>query len=176
MLEHEDGYQDVWDPLTRTYTFRGHDSVTSGTGRRQDQRVMYDSGRLSDNGKFLKAAHAYATRERTDPLQVQVYEKIASGVWFDKGIFNLIGVNEVRDADRLVYVFAMQPANFEFLNQDRYNVERFLPAATKASVYQQADGRCVVCGIQQGLRFVPQGNEVKLLCPAHRGEVRGLLG
>src|ERR1700744_1760211 len=89
VLPRERGYADVWDDENQQLIFEGHDSTTVESGRSPDQLAMYESGKLTDNGKFLKAANAFKDGIRKEPLQIQVYEKIDAGVWFDKGIFDL---------------------------------------------------------------------------------------
>lgn len=176
VLPHDGVFRDEWHPQASTYVFLGHDSVTADAGKKQDQRTMYESGRLSDNGTFLKAVNAFANGMRSEPLQVQVYEKLDPGVWFDKGIFNLVDVQEGSDGTRRTYRFLLQPANKETLTADPATSERMLPAAIKASVWTAAGGRCGECGTETGLRFAAAQGSARLLCPVHRGEGGGLLG
>lgn len=179
VLPHDDGsFTDTWDAATGAYLFQGHDSVTADAGKGQDQRVMYESGRLSDNGKFLKAANAFSGGTRREPLQIQVYEKLDPGVWFDKGIFDLIGADEEKDGGRRVFRFHLRPSNFARLESDPATPERMLSAGQKAACWAAVSGRCQECGVETGLRFVPEPDRsaTRLLCPLHRGESGGLLG
>lgn len=175
VLPHDGEYTDEWHPETSTYVFRGHDSVTGEAGKEQDQVAMYESGRLSDNGKFLKAARIFADGLYNVPLQIHVYEKLDAGIWFDKGIFDLVDAAEVSKDGRRVYEFYLRPS--AILAEGRHVRERMLPVAVKAAAWAAASGRCVECGTETGLRFVPDagGSTVRLLCPAHRGEESGLL-
>ncbi len=173
VLEHDGEFKDTWDARTFTYSFRGHDSTTV-SGREHDQIAMYESGKLSDNGKFLKAARAYAEGARRVVLQIQVYEKVSSGVWFDKGIFNLVDARQDTDGGRKVFTFLLQPANLSRIADDAHHGERMMSAAEKAAIWERARGRCEGCGTQTGLRFVPKEGVLK--CPACRGEEIGLLG
>lgn len=173
VLPHDGVYTDEWRADTNTYVFRGHDSVTAGAGREQDQVTMYENGRLSDNGKFLKAARTYADGAYKVPLQIHIYEKLDAGIWFDKGIFDLVDAAEVSKEGRRVYEFYLRPS--AIVAEGRHVRERMLPAAAKKDAWAAASGRCQECGTQIGLRFMP-GAEVRLLCPTHRGEGGGLLG
>lgn len=170
VLPHEDVFCDEWDEGSSTYVFIGHDSVTTDAGRGQDQRAMYESGRLSENGKFLKTA------DKGEAIEIQVYEKIDAGVWFDKGLFILKGAAESKYEGRRVYKFFLEPSNIGYFTLDRLHGERMLSATTKADVWKRDNGRCSECGNEHGLRFVPQNGGIVLLCPPHRGETGGLLG
>jgi hypothetical protein len=174
VLPHDSEYFDRWDPRKLEYTFRGHDSVTVESGYEKDQIGMYASGRLSENGKFYKAATAYRDGVRPEPLQVQVYEKIASGLWYDKGIFNLTDAAQVEEGGRRVFSFTLVPANLGRLRDDAHHAERMLSASEKSAIWELCRGRCARCGTQEGLRFM--GDERALACATCRGEEIGLLG
>jgi hypothetical protein len=167
-------------PKTETYVYRGHDSTTVEGGKLRDQIAMYADGRLTDNGKFYKAAHAFIDGMRDEPLQVQIYEKLDPGVWFDKGIFNLIGAKHEADSGRKVYTFYLNPAGNRELavESDEDHDERMLSAKEKVNAWEHAHGRCTTCKAQIGLHFVvTKGQNTTLLCEKHsRRENRGLLG
>src|SRR3954469_6240161 len=57
VLSHEGVFHDQWNEDTETYTYQGHDSTTVEGGRLKDQIAIYSDGRVTDNGKFYKAAH-----------------------------------------------------------------------------------------------------------------------
>jgi len=161
-------FGDEWDPESGIYSFRGHDSLTAEGKESDDQRAMYASGKLSQNGKFLKAALAAQSGENA-PITVQVYEKLEGGAFFDKGLFELIGARESKEEGRLVYHFILRPQGEPYF-------ERMLPAIQKAAIWNASQGRCAQCGTQSALRFVPNGDSAELLCALHRGEAGGLLG
>lgn len=169
-------YMDEWNAETGTYVFEGHDSTTKETGGKSiDQLLMYGGDKLTDNGKFFKAANAFKEGTR-DALQVQVYEKLDPGVWFDKGIFDLVGAAGVKEEGRKIFKFFLMPADRERTDRDdTHRDERMLPAGTKAAVWEREKGRCAECGIESGLRFVggPAVADIKLLCARHRGEASG---
>lgn len=168
VLPKEGTYSEKWDPQSGVYAFCGHDSLHAEGGGSEDQRAMYASGKLSQNGKFLKAALAAASGEHS-PITVQIYEKLEAGAYFDKGLFELIGARESKEDGRLVYVFMLRPIG-------EPGFERMLSAEQKVALWQAACGRCSQCGNEAGLRFVLQGDSIELLCAPHRGEGGGLLG
>jgi hypothetical protein len=177
---HEGEYKEVWDAKKEVYTFEGHDSTTVETGgKSKDQLLMYSDGKLSENGKFYKAANEYKDGVRKAPLKIQVYEKLDPGVWFDKDVFNLVDARRVTEEGRVLFKFDLQPADAERANRDaKQYAERMLPVTTKVAVWKQDNGRCVECGSQAGLRFAHKTNRsaLHLLCATHRGEDCGLLG
>lgn len=181
VLEKDNGeYKDAWDAKKHLYTFEGHDSTTKETGGKSlDQLLMYAGDKLTENGKFFKAANAFKDGARTDALQVQVYEKLDAGVWFDKGIFDLVDADGVTESGRKVFKFFLLPADRARMDRDpALEEERFLSAAVKAAAWEKAKGRCVRCGLQNGLRFVQNSKKLELLCAKDRGEASGwgLLG
>jgi hypothetical protein len=179
VLPKEDGeFKDAWNAKKQTYTFEGHDSTTKEEGKSRDQLLMYAGDKLTENGKFYKAAHAYKDGAR-GAMKVQVYEKLDPGVWFDKGIFDLVDAAPVKEDDRKVYTFYLRPSDRARKDRDLVlEAERFLSAAEKASAWESAKGRCAKCKLQMGLRFVPRGKGLQLLCAKDRGEMSGwgLLG
>ncbi len=176
VLPRGEGFRDEWHPETQEYIFEGHDSNTVEGGQEIDQLLMYGSGRLSENGKFVKAANAYKDGAQKEPLQIQVYEKLDPGVWYDKGIFNLMDANVVDEKGRKVFKFILTLADAEFYAAgDPDTIERMLPAAVKAETWQRDRGRCSECGIEFGLRFMGKGEDVHLRCTAHSGRKVSLL-
>ena len=181
VLPHEAVFKDTWDADTEIYTYLGHDSTTVESGKLEDQILMYESGKLTDNGKFRKAANGFKDGIRTEPMQVQVYEKLDAGIWFDKGIFNLVDSMQVTEEGRRVYQFHLNPIGTES-NFD----ERMLSATVKAEAWVTAKGRCATCKGEEGLRFVAEASKkgsrikstVQLLCVKHSGAKKrgGMLG
>ncbi len=178
VLSRENGFKDAWDEKAGVYSYEGHDSTTEN-GKEADQLMMYESGLLTENGKFFKVAHAFKDGMRKEPLQVQVYEKLDSGVWYDKGIFNLVDAKHSPEGGRKVFTFYLTLADAEFYTADDVDrVERMLPASTKADVWRKCGGRCRECDIEQGLHFVEvSGAGLQLRCKTHgAGRGGGLLG
>lgn len=181
VLAKDDGeFRDAWDAKKQIYTFEGHDSTTKETGGKSlDQLLMYGGDKLTENGRFYTAAHAFKDGVRSDPLQVQIYEKLDPGVWFDKGIFDLTDAAGVSERGRKVYKFYLLPADRERNDKDATLFEeRMLPAAVKSIAWEKAKGRCAKCKLESGLRFVSAGKSIQLLCAKDRGETAGwgLLG
>lgn len=175
ILPRAEGYTDVWDVGRELYIVEGHDSLAEGTeGRGDDQLLMYASGKPTENGKFFKAANAYKDGLRGEPLQVQVYEKLDAGVYFDKGIFNLVDAtfgkgnsNSQRDA-RKVARFYLKPVDAVLPIGERivWN-ERMLPASVKADAWRTSGGKCAICGEQSEIHVDTSGGEMRLHCSAH---------
>ncbi len=182
---HDGEFRDEWNKETLIYVYEGHDSTTVESGKQTDQLMMYESGKITDNGKFYKAAHAFKDGLVKTPLQIHVYEKLDPGVWYSKGIFNLIDAMRVSENGRKVFKFHLMPAQAFETGElaDERSVENMLPANVKAVVWERAGGRCESCKEDKDLRFVPPSDyetsvdEIRLLCRVHRGGKikRGLL-
>ncbi len=168
VLSREGVFQDEWSEDTETYVFQGHDSTTTENGKLRDQIAMYQDGRVTDNGKFYKAAIGYKDGAQREPMQIQMYEKLDPGVWYDKGIFNLIDARHVEEAGRKVFKFHLRPADASDRSSwDQYRAERFLPVAAKVAAWTGAGGRCEKCGSESELHFVGTPPTVHLYCKAH---------
>jgi len=153
---HNAPYKDKWDPGNQVLQYEGHDD-TGDTEKKLDQ-PMYRSttGRLSDNGKFYAEAMAYKEGLRTNPLQIQVYEKLDVGVWFDKGIFNLVDAVWEHDGGRKVFKFFLHPTDEVRSPTDdvaEYTHERMIPTAVKVVVWRRDHGKCTTCGAVTGLHY-----------------------
>jgi hypothetical protein len=159
---HDGEYRDSWDEKKGVYIYEGHDSTTVEGGKAIDQIAMYPDGRLSDNGKFLKMANAYTDGIRREPMHIQVYEKLDPGVWYDKGIFNLIDAQQVKEGGRKVFKFHLRPVD-AVLNAS----ERMIPITKKVAAWEKASGRCEKCKAESDLHFV-EARSVHLYCAKHR--------
>lgn len=172
-------FHDAWDEEKQLYIYEGHDSITVEDGKAVDQLMMYGSGKVTDNGKFFKAANLFKDGVRKGPLQIQVYEKLDPGVWFDKGIFNLIDAQRVDEGGRKVFKFHLTPADagLDPGEWDEHRAERLLPAAQKVAAWQAGGGRCAQCTAESGLHFdVESGEPLRLLCARHySASVSGLI-
>ena len=174
VLESERGFRDAWDEARGVYAYKGHDSTTVEGGKLRDQVAMYESGKLTDNGRFLKAAQEYKDGVRKEPLQIQIYEKVTPGVWFDKGIFDLIDAEHVSEEGRKAFKFYLRPVIGELSREDQ--AERMISAEAKAAAWQRQSGRCSVCGSEVELHFVGSEGNVRLACAEHSSrQKRGLL-
>jgi hypothetical protein len=188
VLSHDGVFTDKWDADSEVYTYQGHDSTTVDggnslrrtQGKSADQIAMYSDGRVTDNGKFYKAAHAFKDSVRLEPLQIQIYEKLDPGVWFDKGIFNLVDAKQITESGRKVFKFYLNPASNRAgsAESEEDYAERMLDATVKEATWLRARGRCAVCDTQTGLHFSSnKKDDIQLLCENHAGrKSRGLLG
>lgn len=173
VLRRGEEFHDVWDAKKGMFFYEGHDSTTVESGKFLDQILMYESGKLTDNGKFYKEAQAYKDGVRKEPLQIQVYEKLDAGVWYDKGIFDLVDAAKVKEGGRVVIKFSLAPKG------ETTSFERFLPASVKEEVWKRDGGRCSKCHTDADLYFIGRtetAKQVHLLCAKHSGmKKHGLL-
>jgi len=151
-------YKDQWLPEKQLLIYEGHDaSVGTKDPKKVDQPMRRDSGRLSDNGKFYDEAIAYKEKKRTDPLQIQVYEKLDTGVWFDKGVFDLVNATHAEEGKRKVFKFYLHPTNIvnSITDEQEYKHERMIPTSVKVEVWKRDKGVCqkIGCGANTGLHY-----------------------
>jgi hypothetical protein len=164
----QEGFHDTWDIGRSLFIYQGHDSTAEGAaGSNDDQLLMYASGKPTENGKFFKAANAYKDGLRDSPLQIQVYEKLDPGVFFDKGIFNLVDAKYEKVVSRRVAAFYLSPADVTD-HEVSWN-ERMIDPALKADVWKQSRGRCIVCAGESQMHFVRDSEQsLQLMCSLHR--------
>jgi hypothetical protein len=163
----QEGFHDTWDIGRSLFIYQGHDSTAEGAaGSNDDQLLMYASGKPTENGKFFKAANAYKDGLRDSPLPVQIYEKLDPGVFFDKGIFNLIDATFAKNETRKVATFYLAPVDADS-PAPSYD-ERMIDPDEKTDVWKSSDGRCAVCSSETGLHFRrgPDGT-LWLACELH---------
>lgn len=178
-------YKDSWMEKENILVYEGHDLSAKEARRAKkevDQPLFERTGALTDNGKFFKAANDYRLGRRK-ALQIQVYEKVADGIWYAKGCFELIDATFEKDGFRNVFRFFLQPAEskepagapFE------YRHERMIPSAVKVAVWKRDRGKCVQCGARTGLHYdhiIPfskggrsdDERHIQLLCARHNLE------
>lgn len=191
-------YQDQWHeqdsdhPRAGLLEYEGHDipnrRESADDPKLVDQPMHHPSGRLTENGKFYRAAIA-ARDEKQAAEVVQVYEKIASGIWCDRGRHLLIDaeIKAVRagTAFRSVFRFYLRPTDTPNAttpeDERELAISRQIPTAVKVAVWKRDQGRCVQCGSASNLHFdhdvpfskggssvTPQN--VRLLCARHNLE------
>src|SRR5271155_266858 len=98
-------YRDTLADAGTTLIYEGHDQPRkreSPNPKTLDQLEEYRPGRLTQNGKFHRAAQEFKTGKRKPEL-VHVYEKIRAGIWSDNGMFRLTDSWQVRDEHRWVF-------------------------------------------------------------------------
>ena len=172
--------------------YEGHDAPrfrNAGVDPKQiDQPMTLPSGLLTDNGKFYEAAMA-AKSGRAEAEIVQVYEKIANGIWSNCGRHLLVDV-EIKSVPlgpktkrtRRVFRFFLSPTSTPDVttheDERELSISRQIPTSVKVAVWKRDQGRCVTCGATDNLHFdhdlpFSKGgssitvDNVKLLCARH---------
>ena len=149
-------YKDQWLEDKQLLIYEGHDASAKGGDRKQiDQPMFRESGKLSDNGKFYNEAIAYREGKSSSPLQIQVYEKLDTGVWFDKGVFDLVDAKHTDDGGRKVFKFFLHPTDAmrSFDDVEEYKHERMIPTLVKVEVWKRDKGVCRECKANTGLHY-----------------------
>lgn len=162
-----------------TIEYEGHDLAKNYTEnpKTQDQPEKLPSGKITQNGLFIKAVNEYK-KKVSKPEIVKVYEKIQEGIWSLKGYFDLIDYKVVSDGKRNVFRFILKlsdkPENFN--SEDlKLSHTRLIPSQVKKDVWKRDHGKCVLCGESKNLHFdhdlpFSRGgtsllvNNVRLLC------------
>lgn len=184
-------YQDKIYEDGITIEYEGHDVSRHSyqhNPKQEDQPAILPSGRLTQNGLFIKTIEEYKNQKR-EPELVKAYEKIMDGVWSLKGIFELIDYKIVNDGKRNVFRFILKLTNKNVLgNRDYKKIEishtRIIPSDVKKEVWKRDKGRCVICGETKNLHFdhdlpFSKGGtsltvkNVRLLCMKHNLQKSG---
>lgn len=172
--------------------YEGHDEAKRSADsdpKALDQLEFRDNQKLTENGKFNKAAQDYKAGKK-GPDIVQVYEKIKAGIWSDNGYFHLVDSWKEHDGKRNVFKFklvAIEAIKDESLAEDLPSrlVERsrIIATSVKLLVWARDRGRCVTCGAMDELHFdhiLPfskggtslKAENIQLLCARHNLEKR----
>ncbi len=172
-------YQDKWHEDTGLLEYEGHDVVNRADiePKKTDQPLRNSTGTLTENGKFFEAAFAYKEKKQNAEA-VQVYEKIADGIWCDRGRYELIDAKIESDGVRNVCKFFLRPSKTPRANKPILTQTRLIPTAIKVEVWKRDQGHCVICGRTDNLHFdhdVPYSKggssitakNVRLLCARH---------
>lgn len=168
-----------------TIEYEGHDMSRKDyfhNPKQENQPSELPSGKLTQNGKFIKAVEEFKKSERGAEL-VKVYEKIMDGVWSLKGIFELVDYEIVNDGQRDVFRFILKLTNATTLENDKTNkIEishtRLIPSEVKKEVWKRDKGQCVLCESKENLHFDHElpfskggtsltAKNVRLLCMKH---------
>ena len=167
----------------RILIYEGHDSDKrhSQNPKQDDQPRFLPSGKLTENGKFEKAALDFKNNKR-EPEIVRVYENIKDGIWSFKGFFNLIDSYLTQVEGRTVIKFILQLTDEKIQGlkevQELEADSRLIPSDVKAQVWKRDKGQCVKCGNKEHLHFdhiLPYSKggtsrdvrNIQLLCAKH---------
>ena len=183
-------YQDEITEDGTVLIYEGHDVPNTKeiiSPKLVDQPEFRESGSLTENGKFHKAAKGFKNGEK-GPDIVRVYEKIKKGIWSDNGYFHLVDSWTENDGSRNVFRFklvAIDHVADESIPEDVTNREvkrsRIIPASVKLEVWKRDAGKCVTCGATDELHFdhiLPYSKggtslkpeNIQLLCARHNLE------
>ncbi len=171
---HEDGI---------TIEYEGHDVSKKSHDhdpKKEDQPDKLPSGKLTQNGYFIKAVEDFK-KGKTSPELVKAYEKIFPGVWSLKGFFELIDYKIVHDGKRNVFRYVLRLSDREKdIKTTSVKMEhtRLIPSEVKREVWKRDQGKCVICGNTENLHFdhdLPfsrggtslSAKNVRLLCMKH---------
>lgn len=176
-------YQDKIHDDGLTIEYEGHDvskKAYDHNPKNEDQPDKLPSGRLTQNGLFIKAVIDFKKDKTTSEL-VKVYEKVFPGVWSLKGFFDLIDYKIVHDGKRNVFRYILRLSDREEatdLTLEKMEHTRLIPSDVKREVWKRDGGKCVICGNTKNLHFdhdVPFSRggtslsvkNVRLLCMKH---------
>jgi hypothetical protein len=182
-------YRDRLEDEGTTLIYEGHDHPKLSTCENPkviDQPEKLPSGKLTQNGKFHRAATDFKLGVRP-PERVRVYEKIRVGIWSYNGIFHLLDSWQEMDARRTVFKFKLVAVagddNLELPVHMDAARRRVIPTAIKIDVWRRDKGKCQECGATDELHFdhvLPYSKggtsltaeNVQLLCARHNLQKR----
>lgn len=152
-------YQDKVHADGITIEYEGHDVSKreyNHDPKTEDQPEKLPSGKLTQNGLFIKAANEFKDG-KNQPELVKVYEKVFPGVWSLKGYFDLIDYKQVHDGKRKVYRYILKLSDRKenIIDIKKADLEhtRLIPSDVKREVWKRDGGKCVTCGDTKNLHF-----------------------
>lgn len=182
-------YKDQVEKDGTIIIYEGHDvpkSAHNPNPKLVDQPEKTDTGRLTENGKFHKAAQDYR-KNNGFPERVRVYEKVKAGIWSYNGLFHLIDSWKEKSGGRFVFKFkliAIEEDDSEIsTNISEAEPGRVIPTWVKLEVWKRDKGKCRKCGSSENLHFdhiIPYSKggssetpeNIQLLCAKHNLEKR----
>ncbi len=186
-------YADHLEQDGRVLVYEGHDIPRRRGGadpKRVDQQSVTETGRLTQNGLFERAALAYKSG-RSPAEIVRVYEKIKSGIWVYNGLFRLTDAWRDKSGPRRVFKFRLElMSDFTAASERPSSLiehDRVIPTAVKLEVWKRDGGRCVQCGSKENLHFdhvIPYSKggsskdprNIQILCARHNIQKRDEIG
>lgn len=180
-------YTDRLHPDGLTIEYEGHDNPKRGylhNPKTEDQPEILPSGKLTQNGLFIKAVSDFKKGLR-NPERVKVYEKVMNGVWSLKGYFDLLDNKTVESGNRKVFRFILRLSDAQEAQTSGASQilpqTRLIPSEVKKEVWKRDGGKCVQCGEIHNLHFdhdLPfskggtslTAKNVRLLCMKHNLE------
>ena len=177
-------YKDQVEENGSTIVYEGHDcprTLDKPDPKQHDQLEQQGLGRLTQNGKFHKAAQE-SKADLRHPEIVRVYEKLHEGIWANNGSFLLVDSWREHDGVRRVFKFklsAIDESNISALPAAlELSHRRIIPTSVKLAVWKRDQAKCVLCGASKDLHFdhdlpwskggssITEAN-VQLLCARH---------
>ena len=168
-----------------TIEYEGHDIPKTSSDidpKQHNQPQTTISGKLTQNGLFASAVEDYKLGKRK-PEIVRAYEKIFSGVWSEKGFFNLIDYKYITINKRKVFRFFLEETEIDFnaagiIENKLRQRTRIIPSEIKKIVWERDEGCCCICGATDELHFdhdLPYSkggasitpDNVRILCARH---------
>lgn len=177
-------YADRTEEDGQILIYEGHDVPRNinESPKTVDQPQFTPNGKLTENGKFYKAASDY--KEGASPELIKVYEKIKDGIWVYNGVFELIDAWQEKAGKRKVFKFKLRVTDITLTekveSKSVTDIEhnRMIPTSVKLEVWQRDKGKCVTCGSTDNLHFdhiLPfskggtslKAENIQLLCARH---------
>jgi len=177
-------YADRVEDDGATVIYEGHDvpqTAQTSDPKAVDQAAFTASGKLTENGKFHKAAQAHKL-QGAPPERVRVYEKIKEGIWSYNGVFHLVDSWQTESDGRHVFKFKLVAVegeeDFDRPVPRNPKPRRIIPTFVKLAVWQRDGGKCTICGVTEDLHFdhiLPfsrggasnTADNIQLLCGRH---------
>lgn len=182
-------YADRTEEDGQILIYEGHDVPRNinESPKTVDQPQFTPNGKLTENGKFFKAASDY--KDGAEPELIKVYEKIKDGIWVYNGVFELIDAWQEKAGKRKVFKFKLRVTDITLTEKVATKTvsdiehNRMIPTSVKLEVWQRDKGKCVTCGSTDNLHFdhiLPfskggtslKAENIQLLCARHNLQKR----